>query len=336
MSSRLVFGTSEASEVDESETIDRDGAVRWRVDEEQLKILEAAFKNEMYPSGEMRRALAGQLGVNPRQCQVWFQNRRQREQVRLNRGSRSRSSAPLKRISVPLAAFKGTIRGGSSALHAVQASMAQGFANVGAALQTATPIPQQKSIPLVAGTCITDASGRPTCYTVGMPVAMAREIPQMAAPGIVQPTAISMPAASVKQGSQGAPHPCSFCPIGGAMIRHATSYVQSVPQLEVPRSYAPLETVQPPLLPRTMQPHPQQAVALRSNAKPVVAEWMPTMSYPPRSASVPAMVSSAPSSTSLLTADATMPGTRTLPPGMHPAVAVPGLQGHAATPGHTG
>ena len=72
-----------------------------------------------------------------------------------------------------------------------------------------------------------------------------------------------------------------------------------------------------------MQPHPQQAVALRSNAN---LWWLSDANneLPTPFRLGPSYGQQCTELTSLLTADATMPGT--LPPGMHPAVAVLGFK----------
>ena len=51
---------------------------RWKLDAEQLRILDAQFQLNPLPSLQVRKALAAQFGVSPRKVQVWFQNRRQR------------------------------------------------------------------------------------------------------------------------------------------------------------------------------------------------------------------------------------------------------------------
>jgi len=52
---------------------------RWNISKKALEVLEEIFRLEKFPSAEMRRRLAADFGVAPRQVQFWFQNRRQRE-----------------------------------------------------------------------------------------------------------------------------------------------------------------------------------------------------------------------------------------------------------------
>lgn len=56
---------------------------RWSIKAQHLRQLEEVFKAVKAPSYPLRQALAEQMGVTPRQVQVWFRNRRQR--VRLSK-----------------------------------------------------------------------------------------------------------------------------------------------------------------------------------------------------------------------------------------------------------
>lgn len=51
---------------------------RWNLRESDLRLLEAAFSMDNFPSSFVRQRLANELNVSCRQVQVWFQNRRQR------------------------------------------------------------------------------------------------------------------------------------------------------------------------------------------------------------------------------------------------------------------
>ena len=53
-------------------------APRWTITKAQLRQLEAVFEQVKAPSLAVRQKLATQMGVSPRQIQVWFRNRRQR------------------------------------------------------------------------------------------------------------------------------------------------------------------------------------------------------------------------------------------------------------------
>ena len=55
---------------------------RWHIDANALAVLETFFGVEMFPNVEARKQLGQDLQVSPRQIQVWFQNRRQRERKR--------------------------------------------------------------------------------------------------------------------------------------------------------------------------------------------------------------------------------------------------------------
>ncbi|KAH9920062.1 homeobox domain-containing protein, partial [Fomitopsis serialis] len=48
---------------------------RKRTTRDQLKVLEIMFKEETKPSAAKRKMLSSQLGMTPREVQVWFQNR---------------------------------------------------------------------------------------------------------------------------------------------------------------------------------------------------------------------------------------------------------------------
>ena len=53
---------------------------RWSPSESQRKMLEDSYNNVgAFPNHERRKVLAAQMGIEVRQVQVWFQNRRQKE-----------------------------------------------------------------------------------------------------------------------------------------------------------------------------------------------------------------------------------------------------------------
>lgn len=54
-----------------------DSQKRKRLDPSQLRVLEGVFEYTYFPSTELRRRLAQQLGLTPRTIQIWFQNKRQ-------------------------------------------------------------------------------------------------------------------------------------------------------------------------------------------------------------------------------------------------------------------
>lgn len=51
---------------------------RWNITPAQRRLLERTYKTHPYPVMSLREQLGRQLGVTPRQIQIWFQNRRQR------------------------------------------------------------------------------------------------------------------------------------------------------------------------------------------------------------------------------------------------------------------
>ena len=71
---------------------------RWTPSEEAKSLLETIFSADSFPTFAVRSQLAEQLGVDTRQIQIWFQNRRQRERQRTegkgsDEGSRPASQA---------------------------------------------------------------------------------------------------------------------------------------------------------------------------------------------------------------------------------------------------
>jgi hypothetical protein len=83
------------------------GAPRWHIDAQALSVLESVFVVEMFPNVEARKQLGLDLNVSPRQIQVWFQNRRQRERKRKEKGARSGGIASTSRpVGLPAPACK--------------------------------------------------------------------------------------------------------------------------------------------------------------------------------------------------------------------------------------
>ncbi|EPQ57328.1 homeobox-domain-containing protein [Gloeophyllum trabeum ATCC 11539] len=60
---------------------------RRRTSRQQLKVLEATFKDQTKPNGVLRKRLAQELHMTPRSVQVWFQNRRAKEKTLANKKS---------------------------------------------------------------------------------------------------------------------------------------------------------------------------------------------------------------------------------------------------------
>jgi hypothetical protein len=54
---------------------------RKRTTRQQLKVLEETFRTTQKPDGNVRKALAVQLNMTPRNVQVWFQNRRAKDKT---------------------------------------------------------------------------------------------------------------------------------------------------------------------------------------------------------------------------------------------------------------
>jgi len=55
---------------------------RWTPSADAKALLETIFSADAFPTFAVRSKLAGQLGIDTRQVQIWFQNRRQRERIK--------------------------------------------------------------------------------------------------------------------------------------------------------------------------------------------------------------------------------------------------------------
>ena len=53
-------------------------AYKRRFTDEQIKFLEFMFESESRPESRVKQQLASELGLEPRQVAIWFQNRRAR------------------------------------------------------------------------------------------------------------------------------------------------------------------------------------------------------------------------------------------------------------------
>ncbi|KAL1507464.1 hypothetical protein AB1Y20_008300 [Prymnesium parvum] len=60
---------------------------RWTPSDEAKALLETIFSADSFPTFTVRNHLAEQLGIDSRQVQIWFQNRRQRERLKVHSGS---------------------------------------------------------------------------------------------------------------------------------------------------------------------------------------------------------------------------------------------------------
>jgi PAS domain S-box-containing protein len=67
------------------------GAPRWHIDSSTLQVLEHVFSIDQFPNVDVRNQLGTDLNVTPRQIQVWFQNRRQRERKRRDLSRKKRT-----------------------------------------------------------------------------------------------------------------------------------------------------------------------------------------------------------------------------------------------------
>ena len=67
---------------------------RWHIDARSLTVLEAVFAVEMFPDVALRKQLGHDLQVSPRQIQVWFQNRRQRQKAAEAAETKAATKAP--------------------------------------------------------------------------------------------------------------------------------------------------------------------------------------------------------------------------------------------------
>ena len=71
-------GTRETAR--DADGLDDNRTYRWSVQARARALLEQAFASDPYPRMDARQKMAADLHVTQRQVQIWFQNRRQREQ----------------------------------------------------------------------------------------------------------------------------------------------------------------------------------------------------------------------------------------------------------------
>ena len=67
--------------LDPMQVIGKGNSSRWILDAFDRAALEHAFRLDPFPNASARQQLGLELNVSPRQIQVWFQNRRQREKL---------------------------------------------------------------------------------------------------------------------------------------------------------------------------------------------------------------------------------------------------------------
>ena len=72
---------------------------RWTPSETAKALLETIFLADSFPSFAVRTQLAEQLGIDARQVQIWFQNRRQRERCKVDARSPADADADAETAS---------------------------------------------------------------------------------------------------------------------------------------------------------------------------------------------------------------------------------------------
>jgi hypothetical protein len=74
---------------------------RKRTTRQQLKVLEETFRTTQKPDGNVRKSLALQLDMTPRNVQVWFQNRRAKDKTLAKRALKGVDESDAKDLDAP-------------------------------------------------------------------------------------------------------------------------------------------------------------------------------------------------------------------------------------------
>lgn len=99
---RSAEGEAEGDVEEEGECDNR--IYRWSVQARARSLLERSFETDPYPRMDARTRIANQLKVTQRQVQIWFQNRRQREQRQCDQRTvdeRKRARASSSQLQIP-------------------------------------------------------------------------------------------------------------------------------------------------------------------------------------------------------------------------------------------
>ena len=81
---------------------------RWSPSDDAKALLETIFTADSFPTFSVRSQLAEQLGIDARQVQIWFQNRRQRERLKTGAGKDALGEGDSPQLSAPGEHFGGT------------------------------------------------------------------------------------------------------------------------------------------------------------------------------------------------------------------------------------
>ena len=100
---------------------DKSKMSRWQIGNGSLSVLEQVYSLDPFPGLDARRELAKQLNVSPRQVQVWFQNKRQRER-KISRAKGQLSTPGLPDTPAAQAAQVERARAGPNGLEAGMAA----------------------------------------------------------------------------------------------------------------------------------------------------------------------------------------------------------------------
>lgn len=194
----------------------------WRISRPVKKLLEEVYDFERHPSSELRRRLAVDCGVTPRQIQLWFQNRRYREKGQKLASQNSPSEdSPVERLAACAAATREAAEKARDQT-AIESGTQEGFLAFSPAVPMCCVAPNSKAEPSQPPMVTTTGQPQPTSmpggfvapYYMQAPACWSRLTQEQELATLASAQSTALRTASMQSGSRPMQPAMAHCPVG--------------------------------------------------------------------------------------------------------------------------